>query len=279
MKSASPLLRSVTSKIGAPMFETLTYERRENVSLITLNRPARHNAVNSVMHRELPQVWAHFADDDQALVAIVTGAGERAFCSGADVGDLPVQPDDASLEAFRWTSLQNRVAKPVICAVNGMAIGGGLHFVADSDIVIASEDATFFDTHVKVGMVAGLEPVSLSRRMPMEAVLRMMLVGGEERITARRMMDLGAVGEVTAPAALLPRAFEVAAMIARHSPAAIARTKRAIWDAAELPLHEGLRNGWRLLTEHTRHADYAEGVAALNERRRPVWRPPSESAL
>ena len=156
-------------------YSTLGYRVEDGVALITLERPKAHNAVNSVMGRELPLAWQRFESDDSAVVAIVTGAGERAFCVGADLADLP-QTDgegrDGTLASIRWTSLQNRVGKPVICAVNGMAVGGGLHFVADSDIVLAAEHATFFDTHVKVGLVAGLEPVALARRPGAVAVLR-----------------------------------------------------------------------------------------------------------
>ena len=105
----------------------------------------------------------------------------------------------ATLESIKWTSMQNNIWKPVICAVNGIVCGGGLHFVADSDIVIASENATFFDTHVKVGLVAGLEPVGLSRKIPLESVLRMSLIGGGERLNAEdaknNRVDSGSTAE------------------------------------------------------------------------------------
>ncbi|MBT4519251.1 MAG: enoyl-CoA hydratase/isomerase family protein, partial [Halieaceae bacterium] len=175
-------------------YDTISYVVEDRVAHITLDRPDMKNAVNSTMSRELPAVWQQFESDDAAVVAIVTGAGGKFFCTGADLTDLPHtdgEGREGSLESIAWTSLQNEVWKPVICAVNGMAIGGGLHFVADSDIVIASQTATFFDTHVKLGLVAGLEPVSLARKMPMEAVLRMMLVGGKERMSAARAYELG----------------------------------------------------------------------------------------
>ena len=260
-------------------FHTLRYDVDDGVLTLTLDRSAAHNAVNAQMSRELPLAWQRFAEDDSALVAIVTGAGEKAFCVGADLADLPQIDGErgaGTLQSIRWSPLQNQVWKPVICAVNGMAVGGGLHFVADSDIVIAAEHATFFDTHVKVGLVAGLEPVSLARRMPLEAVLRMTLVGGAERIDAHRARELGLVGEVVPGAQLAARAREVADMIKRHSPTALMRSKQAIWGAAERGLTAGLEHAWSLIMAHDGHPDMAEGARAFIERRAPRWQPPGK---
>lgn len=258
------------------MFETIDYRVDDGIALISLNRPQQHNAINAAMHRELPLAWQRFNRDSTALVAIFTGAGERAFCTGADVADLPPLGSSAEecIAATRWTARHNAVWKPVICAVNGMAVGGGLHFVADSDIVIAADNATFFDTHVKVGLVAGVEPVVLSRRMPFEAVLRMALVGGGERMSAARAHELGLVGEVVSAEQLLPRARAVADLIKRNSPAAMARTKQALWQALELPLEDALNNAWRLIAAHNAGPDFAEGVQAFLDRRPPRWREP-----
>ncbi|MFM7272524.1 MAG: enoyl-CoA hydratase/isomerase family protein, partial [Gammaproteobacteria bacterium] len=168
------------------------------------------------------------------------------------------------------------VSKPVICAVNGMAVGGGLHFVADSDIVLAVEHATFFDTHVKVGLVAGLEPVMLARRIPLEAVMRLALSGGAERLDAARALQIGLVGETVSRERLMPRAREIATAIRSHSPAALARTRKAIWGAKELPLHEALQQAWDLIMAQSSHPDAAEGARAFLEKRPPRWRPPGE---
>jgi len=260
-------------------YETLSYEREEGVATITLQRPEMRNAVNSVMNRELPEIWRHFEEDDEAVVAIVTGSGDKAFCTGADLSDMP-QTDregrEATIRSIRWSSLQNDVWKPVICAVNGTTVGGGLHFVADSDIVLAADTATFFDTHVKVGLVAGLEPVCLARRMPMEAVLRMMLVGGGERMSADRAHELGMVGEVLPAAELMDRAREVAGMIQGNSPAAMMRTKQAIWRGADSGLREANLQGWELMMAQRDHPDIQEGRKAFLEKRPPQWRPYSE---
>jgi enoyl-CoA hydratase/carnithine racemase len=172
---------------------------------------------------------------------------------------------------MKLTAIQNRCWKPVITAVNGMVVGGGLHFVADSDLILAAEHATFFDTHVKVGLVAGLEPVGLARRIPLEAVLRMALLGGSERLSAEQAREIGLVGEVLPAERLLPRARELAGKIAQHSPAALARSKQAVWESLDRGLQEGLARAWEIIGEHTEHPDMNEGARAFVEKRRPRW--------
>lgn len=266
--------------------ETLRYEVDGGVATITLNRPERHNAFNVVMGRELRETWAEVRRDPAVVCAIVTGAGDRAFCTGMDVADVA---DGSATEAARieretgrpfyffLTALQNRCWKPVITAVNGMVVGGGLHFIADSDLILAAEHATFFDTHVKVGMIAGLEPVGLARRIPLEAVLRMAFLGGAERMTARQALALGLVGEVLPQERLLPRARELAAKIAEHSPTALARSKRAIWESLDAGLHDALDRTERVIQHHHHtHPDPAEGSRAFVEKRKPRWAPCSD---
>lgn len=261
-------------------FETLLYEVEGGVATLTLNRPERHNAFNRRMAEELRAAWQAIRRDPALVCAIVTGSGERAFCTGMDVADVAdgsargtADDDRAAAPWFHLTAVQNECWKPVITAVNGMVCGGGLHFVADSDLVIASEQATFFDTHVKVGLVAGLEPVGLARRIPLEAVMRMALLGGAERMDARRALELGLVGEVLPADGLLPRARELARKISEHSPTALALTKRAIWQSLDLGLDDALDRTWKLIQEHARHPDLEEGAVAYVEKRRPRWRP------
>ena len=267
-------------------FETILYGVEGGVATITLNRPQRHNAFNVAMARELRGAWASAKSDPAVVCVIVTGAGDRAFCTGMDVAD--VADGSAREEAARMereegrpfyaflTAIQNQCWKPVITAVNGMVCGGGLHFVADSDLILAAEGASFFDTHVKVGLIAGLEPVGLARRIPLEAVLRMALLGGSERMSAAQALALGLVGEVLPPERLLARARELAGKIAEHSPTALARSKRAIWESLDLGLHQGLERTWQRIREHTAHPDLHEGSSAFVEKRKPRWAPYTE---
>ncbi len=259
-------------------FETLLYEKNERVVTLTLNRPKLYNAFNLTMARELERAWKAISADPEVVCAIVTGAGEKAFCTGMDVTDVASgdSVENLSREEAPWcrlTAIHNQCWKPVITAVNGMVNGGGLHFVTDSDLVLCAEHATFFDTHVKIGLIAGLEPVGLTRRMGFEAVMRMALLGGSERMTAAQALQHGLVGEVLPADQLMPRARELAAKISEHSPTALARTKKAIWQGLEVGLDEALENTWNAINEHNAHADLAEGSKAFVEKRKPRWAP------
>jgi E-phenylitaconyl-CoA hydratase len=261
-------------------YASLLLEQEGGVATLTLNRPERHNAFDIPMAGELARAWQELKADPDVVCVIVTGAGERAFCTGMDVsaiaagesqwtGELPRREAPWS----RITAIQNRCWKPVVTAVNGMCVGGGFHFVVDSDLVLASETATFFDTHVKVGAVGALEPVTLARRIPLEAALRLALLGGSERMDAREAWRLGLVGEVLPPERLLPRARELAGKIAKHSPAALARTKRAVWESLDVGLEPGLDLAWERVQEHNDHPDLVEGSRAFVEKRPPRWAP------
>jgi enoyl-CoA hydratase/carnithine racemase len=267
-------------------FETILYAKQDGVATLTLNRPERHNAFNLAMAGELRRAWEDVKKDPAVVCVIVTGAGEKAFCTGMDVADVAdgrAREESARIEreegkAFYHflTAIQNGCWKPVITAVNGMVCGGGLHFIADSDLIVCAEHATFFDTHVKVGLVAGLEPVGLARRLPLEAVLRMALLGGSERLDARRACELGLVGEVVPPGRLLPRARELAGLIREHSPTALALSKRAIWQSLDVGLSEALARTWEVIRSHVGHPDMQEGAAAFVAKRKPRWAPYSE---
>ena len=264
-------------------YEHILYEKQDGVATITLNRPERRNAFNVAMALELRSAWDDVKRDPEVVCAIVTGAGDKAFCTGMDVADVAegtAREEAQRIEAetgkafFHYlTGIHNQVWKPVITAVNGMVVGGGLHFIADSDLILCSENATFFDTHVKVGLIAGLEPVGLARRIPLEAVLRMALLGGSERLTAAQALEIGLVGEVVPADQLIPRARDLAAKIAEHSPTALARSKRAIWQSLDTGLETALEETWRLIQEHSAHPDLEEGTKAFVEKRKPRWAP------
>jgi enoyl-CoA hydratase/carnithine racemase len=261
-------------------FKTLLYDVEDGVATITLNRPDKYNAFNTQMADELRTVWNEVKTSPDVVCAIVTGSGERAFCTGMDVADVASGEAKGSgilsREEAPWnhlTAVQNRCWKPVITAVNGMVNGGGLHFIADSDLIVCGEHVTFFDTHVKVGLIAGLEPVGLVRRIPLEAVLRMALLGGSERMTASQALELGLVGEVVPKDRVLPRARELAGLISQHSPTALARTKQTIWESLDHGLDDALANTWQAISEHVAHPDLGEGAQAFVEKRKPRWAP------
>ena len=257
--------------------EGLRYELRDGIAWITLDRPERGNALTPGMQPILRAIWGEVRDDPAIRVAIVTGAGERHFCTGFDVGSVDAEGTVFSnrplSEAVFWSPQQNRVWKPVLCAVNGLCVGGGLHFVVDADIVIASEGAAFMDAHVNVGMVGALENVGLAKRLPLGAALRMTLLGRHYRMPARRAHELGLVDELVAPGELLATAESMARLLLENSPQAMALSKQAVWGAAERGYRDALEHAWALLRLHWSHPDFAEGTRAFAEKRPPRWDP------
>jgi len=259
-------------------YETLRVERDGPVGWLVFDRPDAANAMDARMMAELEPAWRELDDDPAVRVIVNTGTG-RAFQTGLDVAQLSADPDalrEASRRTARFelrlTAWHNDVRKPVVAAVNGVCAGGGLHFVADADIVIASSDATFLDPHVSVGQVSAYETISLTKKSPMEPILRAAFTGAHERMTAARAYQLGIVSEVVAPAERLrATAQELAEKIARNSPAAMAATKRALWGALELGLTDACRAGAQHLVGMWGHPDQHEGPRAFAEKRAPEW--------
>lgn len=258
-------------------FTTLVVERRGRVGWLLFARPDRRNAMNNAMRDELRRAWT-VLDEDHEVRVIVNGGLGRDFQTGADVIELAsdgagMERYRASVEAFDlgFTAWHVGIWKPVIAAVNGVCAGGGLHFVADADVVLAATDATFVDPHVSVGQVSAVEAIGLVRKIPAEAVFRMALVGRHERMSAARAYELGLVGEVVQPEQLHEAAQELAEKIARNSPAALAATKRALWGALELGLTDACKAGSKELVSLWGHPDQAEGPRAFAEKREPIW--------
>jgi enoyl-CoA hydratase/carnithine racemase len=220
-------------------YETLRVERRGPVGWLVFDRPDAGNAMDARMMAELEVAWRALDDDPDVRVIVNTGKG-RAFQTGLDVRQLSRDPEALREQSrrtkhfeLRLTAWHNDVWKPVIAAVNGVCAGGGLHFVADADIVIASTAASFLDPHVSVGQVSAYETIALAKKSPMEAVLRMALTGAYERVSAARARELGICSEVVAPERLEAAAQELAEKIARHPPEQLAATKRVLWGALE----------------------------------------------
>lgn len=259
-------------------YQRLIVERRGPVGWIINDRPDRLNAYDVVMREEFPRAWAELNTDPDVRVIVHTGNG-RAFQVGADVEELDGEAVLQFQETMRTLDLKLsawhcNVDKPVITAVNGVCAGGGLHWVADADIVIASSDATFVDPHVSIGQVSALETIALMRKMPAEAVLRMALVGSHERLSAQRAYELGMISQVVDPPdSLRDVAQELAEKIARNSPAAMRATKRALWGALEYGLTDACREGAKHLTSMWGHPDQNEGPLAFADKRTPNWAP------
>ncbi len=236
--------------------------------------------MDATMFDELERAWDELAHDPAVRVIVNTGEG-RSFQTGVDVVQM-ARDKDALREhsrrtrdaALRFTAWHCGVWKPVIAAVNGTCAGGGLHFVADADIVMAASDATFVDPHVSVGQVVAYEGIALARRSPMEPILRMALVGRHERIGATRAHQLGILSQIVdPPERLRDEAQALAEKIAQNSPAAMAATKRALWGALETGLTEACRHGAAELVSMWGHPDQEEGPRAFAEKREAAWIP------
>jgi len=259
-------------------YETLVVERHGPVGWLLNDRPEQLNAMNNTMRDEFAEAWLELEADPAVRVIVHTGNG-RAFQTGVDVTEIA--SDGIGMERYReslenfdlhFTSWHQKVTKPVITAVNGICAGGGFHWVADADIVIAASDAQFFDPHVSVGQVVAIEAIGLLRKMPFEAVMRMALVGRHERMSAQRAFELGMVSEVVDPPERLREvAQELAEKVARNSPAAMAASKRALWGALETGLTEACRAGAVDLVSMWGHPDQTEGPRAFAEKREPRW--------
>lgn len=257
----------------------LLVERRGHVVVLTLNRPHRMNALGENLHQRLRQTWRELSEDGSCRAVVVTAAGSKAFCTGMDLAENArrggVRPQSAAATDVRdvgkVSALRNGCLLPTVVAVNGVCAGAGLHFVADADVVIAADTATFTDTHVSVGQVAALEPIMLAHRIGVGNALRLAVMGRALRLTARQALDISLVHEVVPAGELVGRAVEIAEAIAKNSPAAVRASKAAIWRSVGQHLHDGLQSGWELVRGHWSHPDAAEGPRAFVAKRQAEW--------
>lgn len=270
-------------------FKTLLYEERDGIAIVTLNRPEVHNAFNLVMQRELHEVWTSLRVNDDVRVVILTGSGDKAFCTGIDrnesigEGYLKGASDRETKSGSLSTPFmfndpganlcpkQNDLWKPVVAAVNGMACGGALYMLGEADIIIASDDATFFDPHVSYGMVAGFEPTHLLQKLPLGETLRVALLGIHERMSAKRAYELGLVSEVVSGPELRDRALWIANAIASAPALAVQGTLRAVWMANDLGRRAALAQVSTLISLGTTRENIEAGQRAF-ETSRPQWR-------
>jgi enoyl-CoA hydratase/carnithine racemase len=226
--------------------ETVLFDVTQHVATITLNRPDAMNSFNQAMLDDFALIWRTVKADDDVHVVVLRAAGERAFSTGMDV------KEGIDRRANVWSQTDpgeqlspklNQVWKPLVCAVHGMAAGGAFYWLNEADIVLCSEDATFFDPHVSYGLTAALEPIGLARRIPLGEALRIALLGLDERLSPERALQIGLVSEVLPRARLWDRADEIARVIAAKPPAAIQGTVRAIWESLDATRTQALRTG------------------------------------
>lgn len=251
---------------------SIVVDNADGVTLITLNRPEAGNACDANLAAELSQLWVELDKDDETSVVVLTGAGPRHFCTGADLkGALGT----ASAGFEHWPDVPQNFFKPVICAVNGVVAGGGWHFLWQADFAIASHNATFLEPHVSVGWVPLREMLGLAMRAPQGPVRRMAYMGATERMDAERAYQIGIVTELVEPDALVEHTLSVARKIAEQAPLAVRLQKEAFQRSFDL--RYALREVYDHMHEKRARVDWKsedgrEGPLAFVEKRKPVWK-------
>ena len=227
-------------------FETLLYAVEDGVATITLNRPERLNAFNRTLCEEMAAAWRIVKLDEATHAVVLRAAGQRAFSAGLDIKSSYGQPDNVwnhedpgELLSPKW----QKMWKPVVVAVQGMCTAGALYFINEADVVICSEEATFFDSHVTAGLVCALEPVGLMRKVGLAESLRIALLGNDERVSAQTALRISLVTEITTRENLWSRAHEIAATIANKPPTATQGTVKAIWESLDKPYRAAMDQG------------------------------------
>ncbi len=252
--------------------EFVRYEKRGRIAYVTLNRPQVMNALHPPANEELARVWDDFAADPEVWIAILTGAGERAFSAGNDLKWTAQHGGQALPKSgFAGLTARHDLTKPVIAAVNGFALGGGFEAVLACDIVVASDRASFGLPEPRVGLFAGAGGVHrLPRQIPLKLAMGLMLTG--RTISADEAARLGLVNELVAPGELLPAAERWAAAILECSPLAIQATKESAMQGCGRPLAEAMASRYETVRRLYKSEDIIEGPRAFAEKRPPRWK-------
>lgn len=248
-------------------------DREGPILIVTINRPEVYNALHAPAHNELAQVWDEFAADDDLWVAVLTGAGDKAFSAGNDLkytaqGGKGTPPPSG----FAGLSMRHDLEKPLVAAVNGFAMGGGFETALACDVILASETAKFALPEVKVGLFAAAGGVQrLSRQIGRKPAVEMMLTG--RSVGAEEGRALGFVNAVHAPGALMDAAMAKAQEIASVSPSSVKATKRVLNKMDEMEdLAASLKYSRDVMSELRDTEDFREGVNAFVEKRAPQWK-------
>lgn len=247
--------------------DTITYDVTEHVATVTLSRPQALNTFDQQMCDEFAQLWSEVRQDDDVHVVVLRANGDRAFSVGADVTSAtrPSPVWDLRDPGEDLGPKHNQVWKPVVCAVHGMCAGGAFYWLNEADVIIAAEGTTFFDPHVTYGRTAAIEPVGLRYRMPLGDVLRMVLLGNDERMSVERALAVGLVTEIVAPDTLWQRAHEIALLIADKPPVAVQGSIKAIWQSLDLTRTAALSTAAHFPQLSKQHLDPA-GLGAVERR-------------
>jgi len=253
-------------------YEAIRYELADGVATITLNRPEVHNAMNEKMREELTACFGDIAQNADVRVVVATGAGEQAFSAGADIREFVAPQVPVQFRAHRqrvdFRAAMDRCGQPIIAAIRGFALGGGLEFALACDIRIASEDSLLGLTEVNLAIIPGGGGTQrLPRLVGRGKALEMILTGA--RIDAREALRIGLVERVVPAGEALSAAQTLALTLAERAPVALRYAKEAVVKGLELPLAEGGRLENDLATLLRTTEDRIEGAKAFLEKRKP----------
>jgi len=250
------------------------YEKEGKIAIFTINRPQTMNAMNMEAIRELTEAMAGFRDDPELWVGIITGAGDRAFCGGADIKDtLPFMKEHRRDQwAFPPTIMRGfELWKPLIAAINGLALGGGLEIALACDIRIAAENARLGTTEVNLGLIPGWGGTQrLPRMVPYCKAAEILLMG--RPIDAQEAHRIGLINKVVPQAELMPTAKEWAGVICQAGPLAVRAAKEAMIRGYSMTLEDGLKLENSLAAYIMGTEDFTEGTTAFVEKRKPVYK-------
>ena len=251
------------------------YKKEGRIAIFTLNRPEALNTLNLQALRELHEALVDFRDDNELWVGIITGTGEKAFCAGADIKEtLPFMKEN--LQENPWVMLDTHMRglelwKPLIAAINGVAVGGGLEIALACDIRIASERARLGTPEVNLGLIPGWGGTQrLPRMIPWCKAAELIFTG--KLIDAQEAYRIGLINTVVPREEVVPTAMAWAETICQAGPLAVRAAKEAMIRGSSLPLEEGLRLENSLEAYVTRTQDFAEGVGAFLEKRKPDYK-------
>lgn len=257
-------------------FETLLVDApADGVLIVTLNRPEAGNSLSTRMAEELLTLWTDLAQPGATRAVVLTGAGDRIFCAGADLKERDGMTDsDWAAQHLLFETMRDALVAlpvPVICAVNGAAYGGGCEIALNCDFIYAAETARFALPEVKLGIMPGLGGVQNLARAAGERRAREVLLTGDP-FTAREGLAWGVVNAVWNPGGLLPEAVDVAKRIAANAPLSVRNIRRTVRDTAALSQADAIPVELDAYNQLTPTEDRREGVAAWGEKRKPAWK-------
>src|SRR4051812_13150817 len=256
-------------------YENIKVEKRDHIAIVTIDRPKVLNALNMATMTELRDAFTELRDDVETRVVLLTGAGEKAFVAGADIGELnknnPVEAKAYTHKGQAVLDLIENLGKPVIACINGFALGGGCEIAMACTMRLATENAKFGQPEVKLGIIPGYGGTQRLPRLVGKGIAMQMVLAGE-MITAQEAHRIGLVNEVVASAELIPRAEAIAAKIIANAPLAVQYAMEAVNKGMEMTLSEGLYLEAVLFGVACATEDKTEGTKAFLEKRAPVFR-------